>query len=226
MSQSVKNAYDSLSPTTDRSTGVITFTSRNNAPPGAVKLTKEAALKHQLELFAKWKPQRDVWPVTYGAAISGIAAAFGGAVLNAIFRKHYVLRNIGLVATTLPNFGLPGVLAYIASAHAMHDIIVMDTHCVVCTQTKAMALQLGFGAIYPCIMAPLACLTIAARSFTYPVPPYRTHYKDILTDIYRVFRKHRITLAGLTAFQCILAFGLLHMQMRSVIKVQRKLAEL
>ncbi|XP_075537672.1 transmembrane protein 126 isoform X2 [Dermacentor variabilis] len=226
MSQSVKKTCDTLSPLTDRSTGVVTFTSRSNAPPNAVLLTKEAALQHQWELFSQWKPTRDVWPVTYGAAISGIAAAFGGIVLNAIFRKHYVLRSIGLAATTLPNFAIPGVLAYIGSTQAMHNIIVMDTQCVVCTQTKATALQLGFGAIYPCIMAPLSCLTIAARSFTYPVPPFRTHYKDILADIYRTFRKHRITLAGLAALQCIVAFGLIHMQMDSMIKVQRKLAEL
>uniref|UniRef100_A0A131YZV7 Transmembrane protein 126A n=1 Tax=Rhipicephalus appendiculatus TaxID=34631 RepID=A0A131YZV7_RHIAP len=218
-------AYDSLNPTSEFSTGLVTFGSRSNIPTDAVMLSREAALKHQLELYAKWRPKRDVWPITHGATLSGIAAAFSGAMLNAMFRKHYVLRRIGIVATTMPNVFLPGALAYITGSLCMHDIILMDTKCVVCTQAKAMAYQVGFGVIYPCIMAPMSCLMIAARCLTYPVPPLTTHYKDILADIRRIFGKRSSTLAGLTALQFIVSFGLLHMQMKSVFKVHRKLAE-
>uniref|UniRef100_L7LYY4 Uncharacterized protein n=1 Tax=Rhipicephalus pulchellus TaxID=72859 RepID=L7LYY4_RHIPC len=218
-------AYDSLNPTSELSTGLVTFGARSNIPPDAVMLSREAALKHQLELYAKWRPKRDVWPITHGATISGIAAAFSGAVLNAMFRKHYVLQRIGVFATTMPNIVLPGAVAFITGSLSMHDIILMDTECIACTQAKAMAFQVGFGVIYPCIMAPVSCLMIAARCFTYPVPPLSTHYKDIFADIRRVFRRRSSTLAGLTALQFIVSFGLLHMQMKSVFKVQRKLAE-
>lgn len=218
-------AYDSLSPTSGLSTGAVTFGARSNIPPDAVMLSREAALKHQLELYAKWRPRRDVWPITHGATISGIAAALSGVVLNAIFRKHYVLQRLGTVATTVPNVFFPGALAFITSSLSMHNVILMDTQCVVCTQTKAMAYQVGFGAIYPCIMAPLSCLMIAARCLTYPVPPFRTHYKDILADVHRVLRRRSSTLAGLAALQFVVSFGLLHMQMKSVFKVHRKLAE-
>lgn len=188
-------------------------------------MSREAALKHQLELFSKWKPKSDVWPIIHGATISGTAAGFSGAMLNIIFRKHYALRTLAQVSTTIPNVLLPGALAYLTSSIVMHNIVLMDIECVVCTQTRAMAYQMGFGAIYPCIMAPLSCLSVAARSLTYPVPPLRTHYKDILADIHRVFKKHRITLAALAAFQFVVSFGLLHMQMQTVFKVQRKLEE-
>lgn len=218
-------AYDSLNPTSGLSNGLVTFGSRNNVPPDAVMLNREAALKHLLELYAKWRPKRDVWPVTHGAKISGVAAAFGGAVLNAMFRKHFVLQRIGMMSTTMPNVFLPGALAYITSSFSMHNIILMDTECVVCTQAKAMVSQVGFGVVYPCIMAPLSCLMLAARCMTYPVPPLSTHYKDIFADIHRILRRRSTTLAGLTALQFIVSFGLLHMQMKSVFKVQRKLAK-
>uniref|UniRef100_A0A0C9SBI9 Uncharacterized protein n=1 Tax=Amblyomma americanum TaxID=6943 RepID=A0A0C9SBI9_AMBAM len=214
--------YESLNP---EKGGVVTLISPANAPPDAVLLSRDEALKHQMKLFAHWKPKRDVLPITCGAAIAGIAASFGGIMLNAIFRKHFQLHRIGMLSTTAPNLALPGMLAFLLSTKTLQDLALMDTQCVVCTQMEAVCWQLTFGTLYPCIMAPMACLNVAMRNYTYPVLPFRTHYKEILHDILKVLQKHRGRVGRLAAFQCVLAFTLIHMQMRSILKVHRKLAE-
>uniref|UniRef100_A0A1E1XI29 Putative conserved plasma membrane protein n=1 Tax=Amblyomma aureolatum TaxID=187763 RepID=A0A1E1XI29_9ACAR len=214
--------YESLS---TRESGVVTFTSRADAPPDAVLLSRSEAIKHQMNLYAHWKPKSDVWPITFGAAIAGIAASFGGFVLNAIFRKRFQLRHMGVLATTTPNIALPGIFAFLLSTKTLQDLAVMDSRCVICTQMEAMGWQFASGALYPCIMAPLACMNVAMRAFTYPILPVQTHYKEILHDILGVLQKHRVKVGGLAAFQCVLAFTLQHMQMRSILKVHEKLAE-
>uniref|UniRef100_G3MS06 Transmembrane protein 126A n=1 Tax=Amblyomma maculatum TaxID=34609 RepID=G3MS06_AMBMU len=220
MSQHSK-LYDSLNSTSH--SGVIARASPGDAPPGAVLLSKEEALKHQLDLFAHWKPKRDVLPITCGAAIAGVAASFGGLVLNAIFRKHFLLRHAGFLSTTAPTIALPGMFAFMLSTKTLHDLVLMNSQCVICTQMKAVCWQLTFGVIYPSIMAPVACINVAMRSFTYPVLPFQTHYKEILREILSVLQKHRVKVGGLAAFQCVLAFTLNHMQIRSILKVHRKL---
>uniref|UniRef100_A0A023FY67 Putative conserved plasma membrane protein n=1 Tax=Amblyomma parvum TaxID=251391 RepID=A0A023FY67_AMBPA len=214
--------YESLNP---RGDGVVTLISPDKVPPGAVPLSRDDVLNHQMNLFAHWKPKRDVLPITCGAAVAGIAASFGGAVLNAIFRKHFQLRNMGMLSTTAPIVALPGMLAFILSTKTLHDLALMNTQCVVCIQMEAVCWQLTFGAIYPCVIAPLACLNVAMRSFTYPVLPFRTHYKEVIGEILKVLQKNRGKVGGLATFQCVLAFTLIHMQVRSMLKVHRKLAE-
>lgn len=224
MSFPSKSLYNSLNPLNDRGGGIVTFTSQEHAPPDAVLLTRDEALKHQLDLVTKWRPRRDVWALRYGPTISGIAASAGGVLLNAMFRKHFLLRNMGMIATSLPNIALPGILAIGASMTVLDNVLLMDTRCVICTQMQGMLWQLGFGVVYPCIIAPLSCLGIAVRCCTYPVPDFKTGYRYILADIHKTFQKHSRTMAGLAAFQCVVAFAILHMQMRSVLKMQSKLA--
>lgn len=224
MSLPSKSLYNSLSPLSDRGGGIVTFTSKENAPPDAVPLSRDEARRYQFNLVSKWRPRSDVWALRYGPTVSAIAASAGGVVLNTMFRRHFFLRNLGWIATSLPNIAMPGMMALGASMMVLDDVLLMDTRCVVCTQTQAVAWQLGVGVLYPCFMAPLSCLAIAVRCSTYPVPDWKTSYRHILADIHKVFQKNSRTMAGLAAFQCVVAFATVHMQMRSVLKMHSKLA--
>uniref|UniRef100_A0A131XPU4 Putative conserved plasma membrane protein n=1 Tax=Ixodes ricinus TaxID=34613 RepID=A0A131XPU4_IXORI len=204
--------------------GVVTFTSTDRVPPNAVKLSKAEAVSYQYQVVNNWKPRSDVWPITYGPLISGLAAAAGGMKLNNIFRRHYQLKTFARVATYIPIAVLPGGAALILHTAISADILIMNTKCVVCTQTKAIASQLVFGVLYPSVIAPLACLSFAVRYNTYAVPPVKTHYKHIFIDVTTTLKKKGNMLAALSAAQCIVAFLLMHGQMNSVFKMQRKLS--
>lgn len=165
------------------------------------------------------------WPITFGATISGVCAGVGGVALNNIFRRHYQLRSMARMSTYLPIAVLPGMAAMVAHSLVTSDILLMNTTCVVCTQTKAMMSQLFLGIFYPCLIAPAACLSFAVRYNTYAVPPIKTHYKHIIIDISTTLKKKSKLLTTLCAFQCIVTFFLLHTQMNSVLKIQRKLSQ-
>uniref|UniRef100_A0A4D5RDE5 Uncharacterized protein n=1 Tax=Ixodes scapularis TaxID=6945 RepID=A0A4D5RDE5_IXOSC len=119
---------------------------------------------------------------------------------------------------------LPGGAALFLHTAISADILIMNTKCVVCTQTKAIASQLVLGVLYPSVIAPLACLSFAVRYNTYAVPPVKTHYRHIFIDATTTLKKKGNTLAALSAAQCIVAFLLMHGQMNSVFKMQRKLS--
>lgn len=224
MSIPTRSLYNSLSPQNDRGGGIVTFTSKENAPPDAVPLSRDEALRYQLDLVSKWRPWREVWALRSGPTVSAIAASAGGVVLNTIFRRHFLLRNLGILATSVPNIAMPGIFALGASMTVLDSVLLMDTPCVVCTQMQGVAWQLGVGVLYPCVMAPLSCLAIAVRCSTYAVPDWKTSYRHILSDVHKVFQKNSRTMAGLAAFQFVVAFAVVHMQMRSVLKMQSKLA--
>ncbi|CAN7997233.1 unnamed protein product [Ixodes hexagonus] len=208
------------------SSGVVTFASPDRVPPGAIRLSKSEAVKYQYQVVNNWKPRSDVWPITWSPVISGVAAAVGGMKLNNLFRRHYQLKAFARLSTYIPIAVLPGAAALIVHTAVSADILIMNTKCVICTQVKAIASQLFFGVLYPSVIAPLACLSFAVRYNTYAVPPVKTHYRHVFIDASTTLKKRGNMLVALSAAQCIVAFLLMHAQMNTVFKMQKKLSQM
>ncbi|XP_064455041.1 uncharacterized protein LOC135366295 [Ornithodoros turicata] len=202
-------------------TGAIAFASPDRVPKGAVLLTRQQALEHHWELISKWKPTSEMFPLRAGSGISASAVGISSMIIHSMFRKHYRLQSFARASTYLPSVALPMIGAFLSQHLVASDIILLNTRCTACLQSKGIAQQLFFGLLYPVVTGPALCITFALRYNTYALPPLKTHYGSIIQDALMTV-KRSATIVTIFGLQAAVAFLLLHMQMRSVLKLHSR----
>lgn len=84
----------------------------------------------------------------------------------------------------------------------MHKLFVQRSillkplsECPTCVQMQAAAFQVGFGVIYPTILAPIAACMFATRHYTYRLPSITENPLEVL-QLLRKFTKPIVPVLG------------------------------
>ena len=124
---------------------------------GMVWGTRNSTLSLLRNIFADWEPARQAWPINYGLALCGTAAGASGLFSYLALSKQLELWKY---SKGIRFFPLPlSILVPAACAAAAHqvlvteDIILQETACPVCVETRAISLQVALGAIFPPVAA-------------------------------------------------------------------------
>ncbi|XP_031332146.1 transmembrane protein 126A isoform X2 [Photinus pyralis] len=139
-----------------------------NIPEDAVILTREKALQYQLDILKNWKHQSDIWPIKHGGTILASLSALSGIYINNYYRFKFKLLNYGRLSSYLPLCGLPAIMSFMSHTQFVLPDVVLQENCAVCTQMRASALQSGFGAVFPLLLAPMSIFSV--RYNTYDIP--------------------------------------------------------
>lgn len=88
-------------------------------PKDAVVLRSDQVGAFYEVVVETWKPQHEIWALTYGPKILGVAGSLSGLYGSMYFRRKLRLttKGYGAITTYLPNLLLPFLLAQ--SAHMM-----------------------------------------------------------------------------------------------------------
>lgn len=76
-------------------------------PPGAIEVRRDQVANFYRILVDTWDNKREIWALTYGTKILGVAGALSGMYGNIYFRRKLRLKEFGFFSTYLPNMALP-----------------------------------------------------------------------------------------------------------------------
>ncbi|XP_063705756.1 uncharacterized protein LOC134834883 [Culicoides brevitarsis] len=184
---------------------------KDEIPKGAVQMTKEEALEYQLKTVQKWPSSYEVWPLKYASPICGVASMLSAAFVNTHFRRKLKLFSHHRFASYVPTVCLPAIMTTLFHSNfVMTDVLLGETPCPVCVQTRAMAIQVGFGALYPCLLAPISSFMFATRNFTYRLPDLSKNPFEILMIAKKMFKPIHGHVAGFVVLHALLAAFLTH----------------
>lgn len=85
-----------------------------NRPSNTIEVRPDQVSSFYQILVETWKPTTDIWALTFGSKILGLAAAGSGIYGNMYFRRKLRLKNYGLFSTYLPNALLPFLIVNVA----------------------------------------------------------------------------------------------------------------
>lgn len=91
-------------------------------PKDAIVLRADQVCGFWERVVETWNPQHEIWALTYGPKILGVAGSLSGMYGSMYFRRKLRLttKGYGAITTYLPNLILPFLLAQ--SAHLMVSI--------------------------------------------------------------------------------------------------------
>lgn len=93
------------------------------------------------------------------------------------------------------------------------DIILRPFElCSTCLQLRAAFLQMGFGVVYPTLLAPLAACMFATRHYTYRLPTITEKPLDVLKLMLRFGKPVAMPLAVMAVGQALLSVYLTYRQ--------------
>lgn len=86
-------------------------------PKDAIELRREQVTGFYEVVVETWKPQSEIWALTFGPKILGAAGALSAMYGSMYFRRKLRLKNYGVVSTYLPNAVLPFLI--VTTFHTM-----------------------------------------------------------------------------------------------------------
>lgn len=95
-------------------------------PAGAKLVTRDQVAGFYGVLVDTWEPQSEIWGLTIGPKILGVAAGFSGLYGNMYFRRKLRLKNYGFFSTYLPNMVLPFLI--VQSLHSIVKFCLLFFH--------------------------------------------------------------------------------------------------
>ncbi|KAG8178223.1 hypothetical protein JTE90_025107 [Oedothorax gibbosus] len=121
-------------------------------------------------VVATWKPRSETWHFRWGGDIGAFMGSLSALYIMYNLRRELKLRQYARLTCYLPVIGMAGFLT-----ETMYDVfitpqILTGRKCPLCISTKAAALQIGLGVVYPLVLSPLIGFYLADRLLTYPVP--------------------------------------------------------
>lgn len=89
-------------------------------PADAILLRKDQISGFYELVVQSWQPQRDIWALSYGPKMLGVAGALSGMYGTQYFRRKLRLtqKNYGAISMYLPNLILPFLLT-----QSMHMLV-------------------------------------------------------------------------------------------------------
>jgi len=172
------------------------------------------------KVFEDWEPADMSWPINYGIHISIAAACITGPLFVHKFRSVLKMKaGRDRVVTMLPAVFGPAAVTGLAHQELItKDILLQETKCSVCLETRAMSLQVGFGGILPIALA---------YSGTYTFATWNNHRfpkgSTILSLTKNTMSKSFPLIVGVTIFQAVVAAGLVSLEVDSRDKVIKEL---
>lgn len=86
-----------------------------------------------------------------------------------------------------------------------------------------MAIQVGFGALYPCILGPISSFMLATRNYTFRLPGLTENPMEILRIARKMFRPIHGQIAGFAVLNAFVAAFLTHKEYESFFDMQEKI---
>ncbi|XP_014666111.1 PREDICTED: transmembrane protein 126A-like [Priapulus caudatus] len=156
----------------------------DNDMKGVKLISREEARAMQRKFIHTWRPEEDTRPFRYGTPILAVLSSLGGILLQAHYRKAFLLGSHGLISTYLPAAALPGITTGLFQYQFVTmDILTGATPCPTCVEIRSATYQLILGIIYPMVLTPVAAAFVAGKYYTYPIPEMR-QYKSVI-DLWR-----------------------------------------
>ncbi|KAK9703176.1 Transmembrane protein 126 [Popillia japonica] len=198
----------------------------SDLPPDAVKLSKQDAIIHQLKIMKSWKNKRDTFIFQYGGTFLGCISAGVGIFLNNHFRRKYKLYDYGRLSSYLPIVVLPAALSLLFHTQFVTTEVTLPNICATCMETRASAIQAMTGCVLPLILAPLSSIPLAMQYHTYDVPFITKEPMKVLKLVQKQTKPIANILTAIFLGQAMIAAVVTYYEMKSVHKVQTKLAKL
>ncbi|KAL1491970.1 hypothetical protein ABEB36_012481 [Hypothenemus hampei] len=195
-----------------------------DVPEDAIILTEDEAVKHQMDLVKQWDKINEVFALRYGPYILGGAALISGAFFNNHFRKKFMLRNLGHLSTYLPICFVPGFSAILLHSELVLKKVVLlnfDT-CPLCLQTRAAALQATLGVVFPAILAPIGCASLALRYGTYNIPYFQKAPREAFEIVRKMYTKIHTKSMYLFIGQAFLASVVTYFEASNIINISKR----
>ena len=189
---------------------------------GMVWATRNATVTLLRDLFSDWQPSKQAWPINYGFVLCGTAAGASGLISCLALSKHLELWRH---KWTVRFFPLPlSILVPAAISATCHnflvtnDIILQETACPVCVETRAISLQVALGAIFPAVAAFGGTLVIGQQVTS--TSKYLKWMPRTLPQLFSFAKstvlKHQPLLLGTTALHLLLAGGLVYAEVQLI----------
>jgi hypothetical protein len=197
-------------------------------PRGAVLLTVDEVYGLLTKTINNWQPQRDVWPLKYGALALGGVASIGGAIFIIHFRQRMLLGNHARIASFIPTVFLPGLVTSVAQhSFVMQRLLNAGGErpmCPVCAEMRAVTIQVLCGVVQPFLLAVMASSALAKITSTYPLPPF-SDWRAMLRMYVTLSRPLRSTALILVAANVVNSAAIAFSQGKAAVRVHAKLTE-
>jgi len=185
--------------------------------PASVKIAKEVnSVKFQLQNL----PPSQIWPLGYGALISGICATATGFYFTKVLRKGLVLQNLGMMSTYLFCSGVAGMTTAIGHRLLVTAPLIEDGFqtCPVCFQMRSAVFQVVSGAVYPAILAPVTLLGIIRRlTKSYRLPNITKDPMGLVRYFVELLQPARRYAVPILGFHMALGMGLAYLQQETIL---------
>lgn len=93
-----------------------------------------------------------------------------------------------------------------------NEIYVNPLGCSLCKETRAAAIQVGFGLVQPLILVPASAFMFATRHFTYRLPSPIHNRKEFIKVCAQLYRPLKVPMSINVALQLMIAFYITHME--------------
>lgn len=195
-------------------------------PEGAIELRRDQVVNFYDLVVSTWKPQSEIWALTFGPKILGAAGALSGMYGNMYFRKKLKLKNYGFFSTYLPNMVLPFLIVNtFHSSVVLKDIYLDPYGCTMCKGTKAAAIQLGLGLVQPLFFVPASVFMFATRHFTQRIPSPIYDRKAFYRFVGRIYRPLAMPMTINAILQILLAFFIVHMEENHFLYLEKAMVQ-
>ena len=182
---------------------------------GMVWSTRNSTLTLLKSIFKDWQPSQQAWPINYGIHLSGIGAGASGLLSCLALSKQLELWRHKWTVRFFPlplSIMVPAALS--ATFHSFlvtDDILLQETACPVCVETRAISLQVALGAIFPAVAAFGGTLvvgqTITTNKWVKWLP--RT-LPQLVSFAKTTVLRNQPLLLGMSALNLLLAGGLVY----------------
>ncbi|XP_011634571.1 uncharacterized protein LOC105425474 [Pogonomyrmex barbatus] len=184
------------------------------------KLTpKYEELADRYSFIWNWKPQTDIWPLSYSRSILVSMATLTGIYLNHRFRARLKMRNYGAIPTFIGvTTTSAATTAYIHTEFVLNKLLLLEIPCALCLESQSALLQSCTGVFLPLILIPFGNFSIAAGSGVYNVP-HISDIKGIFRTIFSTYQPLIPKIVTIFTFQTLIAGFLTYSEIKSYLRV-------
>ncbi|XP_035735463.1 uncharacterized protein LOC118447525 [Vespa mandarinia] len=198
--------------------------SKGEIPENAIVLSKSEIIKYQWQQIRNWKPQKDVWPFSYGLGFLGGVAALSGIYINMRIRKSLKLRNFGTAASVITTSLCPGSLVIVAQLQMITEktFFPLPT-CPLCVEMRSIVVQSCGAVIYPMVLSPIVNFLIAKRDGRFRIP-YYTNWREVIYFCINLFKPIAPSLLTIAALNAAAASIIVYKQFQCISYIQNTLS--
>ncbi|XP_066138894.1 uncharacterized protein [Euwallacea fornicatus] len=199
----------------------------SDIPENSIILSEADALKYQINIINKWDKSSEIFALKHGPYILGAGALLSGAFFNNYFRRKFLLRHYGSLASYFPICFVPGAASAILHSEAiLKKIILMKfDECPMCMEMRAVVVQTSLGVLYPLVLAPIGCAALAVRFSTHDIPYITDRPKEVVNVFKKMFKSLHTKILYMVIAQAFLASVVTYYEASNFINISKKIVE-